>query len=133
MYVYKKMKRIITVGNNPGEKYIAAIANQGTMSSDELLEFIANDTSMSRSDTILLMRSLAEIIEENILAGRGVNFKNLGVFTPNLRTKGSQTIEEVSADNIQQVVVNFRPAVPFRDKMKRAKVEESTKFNLKHE
>lgn len=39
----------------------------------------------------------------------------------------------MSADNIQQVVVNFRPAVRFREEMDNAPVRETSKFDLKHE
>lgn len=79
-----------------------------------------------------MLRALADVIDENMEIGRGVNFEGLGVFLPNLRTKGSETAEDVNADNILKVVVNFRPATEFRKEMDDAKVEETKKFDLKH-
>jgi hypothetical protein len=40
--------------------------------------------------------------------------------------------EKVGADNIEKVVVNFRPASSFRKEMDNAEVKESTKYKLKH-
>ena len=63
----------------------------------------------------------------------GVNLKNLGVFSPNFRTSGSSSVEEVSTENIEKVVVNFRPATKLRDAIENAPVQETRKFKLKHE
>ncbi len=120
------------MGNNPGEKYLAAIAPEGKVDNETLIKFIEENSSISQADITILFDALAEVITENITIGRGVNFENLGIFSPNLRTKGSLNEEEVTADNIQQVVVNFRPSSKFRKEMDNEKVSETKKFNLKH-
>ena len=132
-FVYKKKKTTVRLGKNPGEKYIVATANQGRVTDAELKEFIQRNSTLSEQDISLLYRSLATIIEENINLGMGVNLKNLGVFSPNFRTNGSSSVEEVSTENIEKVVVNFRPATKLRDAIENAPVQETRKFKLKHE
>ena len=131
--VYKKKKTNVRLGKNKGEKYIVATSNQGRVTDAELKEFIQRNSTLSEQDISLLYRSLATIIEENINLGMGVNLKNLGVFSPNFRTKGSASVEEVTTDNIEKVVVNFRPATKLRDAIDNAPVQETRKFKLKHE
>ena len=79
------------------------------------------------------MRALADVINENIEIGRGVNLKDLGVFSPNFKSSGSDTVEEVTAQNIEQVVVNFRPSSKFKQEMDNASVKETSMYKLKHE
>lgn len=132
-YTYKKTKRTITMGADLGEKFLLAMAHEGKVSTEMLCEFIMRNSTIAEQDVRILMRSLAEVINENVEMGRGVNLQDLGVFSPNLKTKGVTSVDDVSADNIQQVVVNFRPAVRFREEMDNAPVRETSKFDLKHE
>ena len=131
-FVYKKKKTTINVGRNPGEKFILATANQGKITDAELKEFIQRNSTLSELDVNLLYRSLAEVIEENMSLGMGVNLKDLGVFSPNFRTKGSASLEEVGVENIEKVVINFRPATRLREEIDDAPVQETRKFDLKH-
>lgn len=133
MYRYKKTKKKINVGSKKGDRYVLAMATEGKIKSDELCEFIKRNSSISEQDIKILMRTLAEIVNENIEIGRGVNLEELGVFLPNIKSKGVDTVDEVTADNIEQVVVNFRPSTKFRHDMENAKLREATKYNLKHE
>lgn len=132
-YVYKKVKKNILFGKNPGEKFLLAMATEGKVDTEMLCEFIMRNSTISEQDVKILMRSLTEVISENIEMGRGVNLEELGVFSPNFKTKGEYDLEKVSVDNIQQVVVNFRPAAKFRKEMDNAPVKETSRFNLKHE
>ena len=85
-FVYKKKRTTVNVGSNPGEKFVIATANQGKVTDVELKEFIQRNSTLSEQDVNLLYRSLAEVIEENMNLGMGVNLKDLGVFSPNFRT-----------------------------------------------
>ena len=98
----------------------------------ELKEFIRRNSTLSEQDVNLLYHSFAEVIEENMSLGMGVNLKDLGVFTPNFRTKGSASAEEVGVENIEKVVINFRPATKLREEIDNAPVKETRKFDLKH-
>lgn len=131
-FVYKKKKMNVVTGSNPGEKFVIATANQGRVTDAELKAFIQSNSTLSEQDVNLLYHSLAEVIEENLSLGMGVNLKDLGVFTPNFRTKGSASAEEVGVENIEKVVINFRPATKLREEIDNAPVKETRKFDLKH-
>ena len=131
-FVYKKKRTTVNVGSNPGEKFVIATANQGKVTDVELKEFIQRNSTLSEQDVNLLYRSFAEVIEENMNLGMGVNLKDLGVFSLNFRTKGSASLEEVSAENIEKVVINFRPATKLREEIDNAPIKETRKSKLKH-
>lgn len=132
-YRFKKVKKTITLGANPGRKYVAAMAVDGRVTTDQLFEFVERDTSIDHADIEIMFGALSDAVEENVEMGRGVNVKTLGVFSPNFRAKGEVDKDSVSASNVEKIVVNFRPAREFQQQMKETPVEETTKFNLKHE
>lgn len=131
-YKFKKIKKTITLGANPGKKYVAAIAYENTVSKKEVADFIEKDSTIAPADIEILFGALSDAIGENVAIGRGVNMKSLGVFSPNFKSKGEANMDDVSVSNITKVTVNFRPATEFRQDMNKAKVEESTKYKLKH-
>lgn len=131
-YIYKKVKKKISVGKNPGEKYFAAMVSEGKASSKQVCELINKDSTISVADAELLFRALGEVVSENIEMGRGVNLEGLGVFSPDLKTQGQSTADEVTADDIKKVTVNFRPCSTLRKAMEQAPVKESSRFNLMH-
>jgi len=132
-YLYRKTKKKITLGSKQGERYVLAMAPQNKISSDEVCEYIEKNSSIAEQDIKILMRALADIINDNIEIGRGVNLKDLGVFSPNFKSSGSDTAEEVGSKNIEKVVVNFRPSAKFRAEMDNAPVKETSIYKLKHE
>ncbi len=131
-YKYKKIRKKISVGKTPGEKYLAAISVEGRVKNEELIRYIEENSSISEADITILFEALATLINENISSGRGVNLSGLGVFSPNIRTKGNENVDEVSAKDITKVVVNFRPCTKFREAMKNAPVSETNIFNIQH-
>lgn len=132
-YLYKKTKKKITLGSKQGERYVLDMAPQNKVTSDEVCQYIEKNSSIAEQDIKILMRALADVINENIEIGRGVNLKDLGVFSPNFKSSGSDTVEEVTAQNIEQVVVNFRPSSKFKQEMDNASVKETSMYKLKHE
>ena len=108
------------------------MVSEGRASSKQVCELIDKDSTISVADAELLFRALGEIVSENIEMGRGVNLEGLGVFSPNLKTQGQSTADEVTADDIKKVTVNFRPSSTLRKAMEQAPVKESSRFNLMH-
>lgn len=132
-YKFKKTKRRIAVGKNPGEKYVATIAIEGKVNKKQIMEFIEHDSSIAAPDIEILIGALSTAVSENSELSRAINLKELGVFSPNLRTTGEDVKANVSATNIDDVVVNFRPASEFRRDMDQAPVSETTRYKIKHE
>jgi predicted histone-like DNA-binding protein len=131
-YRYKKIKKTVTVGKNPGDYYVVQVANEGTVTKEQVLEFIAKDGTTSASDMEIMFGAFVDAITENVNMGRGVKLGSIGTILPDLKTRTSATAEEVTADNIQKVVVNLRVNPDFRREMNDTKVKEATKYELKH-
>lgn len=131
-YRFKKAKKNVAVGKDPGEYYVVQIANEGTVTKEQVLEFIAKDGTTSASDMEIMFGAFVDAITENVNMGRGVKLGSLGTILPDLKTRTSATAEEVTADNIQKVVVNLRVNPDFRREMNDTKVKEATKYELKH-
>ena len=113
----------ISVGTNPGEKYIAVISRNGIMSEEQLIERIAGASSLAENDILSALRALQNVITEETMNGRTVVLNQLGIFTPYLRAKAMDTAEEVDASTIRGIKVNFRPNVRFKNKLKTAYFE----------
>ena len=83
-YLYRKTKKKIVLGSKKGECYLLAMAPQNKITSDEVCQYIEKNSSIAEQDIKILMRALADVINDNIEIGRGVNLKDLGVFRPTL-------------------------------------------------
>ena len=113
----------ISVGTNPGEKYIAVISRNGIMSEEQLIERIAGASSLAENDILSALRALQNVITEETMNGRTVQLDQLGNFTPYLKAKAMDTAEEVDASTIRGIKVNFKPNVRFKNKLKAAYFE----------
>lgn len=114
-------------------KYYLTLARRQRLDFEKMCQLISERTTLNAYEVEFVLSVLQDVAIENLRLGRGVNLEELGVFSPNFKTKGEYDLEKVSADNIQQVVVNFRPAAKFRKEMDNAPVKETSRFNLKHE
>ena len=114
-------------------KYYLTLARRQRLDFEKMCQLISERTTLNAYEVEFVLSVLQDVAIENLQLGRGVNLEELGVFSPNFKTKGEYDLEKVSADNIQQVVVNFRPAAKFRKGMDNAPVKETSRFNLKHE
>ncbi len=131
-YTYDKKKRTITLGRNPGEKYLATMALQGRTTAEDLVKHIERNSSIAREDIKILLRDLGVVLEETISSGQGVSLEGLGTFLPNFKTKSAATVDEVTVENIRKVTVNFRPSPEFRKEMEDAELKESRQNKVKH-
>lgn len=127
-YVYRKKKQIINRGSSQGEKFIAAIAPQGECTEEDLMRYMERNSSISGPDITLLYYELAGLIEEFLMQGEGVCFEGLGTFLPNFRTKPEPNYEDITVENVKEVVVNFRPSRNFIKRMQSEKLQEEGKY-----
>jgi len=116
------MKKI-SVGANPGEKFIAVISRNGVMTEEDLIQRIASASSLAENDILSAIRALQMVITEETMNGTTVQLNQLGNFTPYLSAKAMDTAEEVDASTIRGIKVNFRPNVRFKNKLKAAYYE----------
>ena len=123
MFNYTSIMKKISVGANPGEKFIAVISRNGVMTEEDLIQRIASASSLAENDILSAIRALQMVITEETMNGTTVQLNQLGNFTPYLSAKAMDTAEEVDASTIRGIKVNFRPNVRFKNKLKTAYFE----------
>ena len=104
----KKIKKLITTGYNPGEKYMAQIVRTPNMSQDELEQRIANSTSMTAGDVSNALKAFAYELGMAVASGRGV-VTSVGTYQVQLKVKAVSTLEEVTTDTVEKINIRFYP------------------------
>src|SRR5574344_1599549 len=116
---FVKVKRNITVGSNPGEKYLARLFRGTDVSIDQIANEISEVTTVSYPDVVACLKALETQILKYILAGQAVKLSLLGSFIPFISAKAMNTAEEVTADTIKRAGCRFFPSVNFKQAMKK--------------
>ena len=107
---YTKVKRSIAVGSNPGEKFIARIVREQSVSLDQIAEEIAGASTMGKADVLGVLQQLQVQMKAHLLRGASVKLDLLGSFTPWLRAKAVETPDEVNVQSIKGTHINFKPS-----------------------
>lgn len=118
MINYNVVKRNISTGFNPGEKYLAVIDRSGIMTQEQLADRIAEMSSLAYNDVLSALAALQMVISDATMSGVTVQLDQLGNFTPFLKSKAMETEEEANSESIQRLRVNFYPNVRFKNKLK---------------
>ena len=126
MVNYNVVKRAISVGLNPGNKYICVINRNGVMSQEQLADRIAEMSSLAYNDVLSALAALQMVIADATMNGITVRLDQLGNFTPFLNSKAVETEAEANVESIKRLRVNFYPNVRFKKKLK------STGFAFKY-
>ena len=69
---FVKVKRNITVGSNPGEKYLARLFRGTDVSIDQIANEISEATTVSYPDVLACLKAMETHILKYILAGQAV-------------------------------------------------------------
>lgn len=123
MINFVTVKRNITVGSAPGEKYLARLFRGPMVSQNELCEFIAESTTLSRGEVKLVVDQLQFYIKKFCASSQAVKLDDLGIFAPRLQVKVVNTAAEVTADTIRRKSVIFRPCVELQTYMNKAEAQ----------
>lgn len=126
MVNYNVVKRAISVGLNPGNKYICVINRNGVMSQEQLADRIAEMSSLAYNDVLSALAALQMVIADATMNGITVQLDQLGNFTPFLNSKAVETEADANVESIKRLRVNFYPNVRFKKKLK------STGFAFKY-
>ncbi len=118
MIYYNVVRRNISTGFSPGEKYLAVIDRSGIMNQEQLADKIADMSSLAYNDVLSALAALQMVISDATMSGVTVQLDQLGNFTPFLKSKAMETEEEANSESIQRLRVNFYPNVRFKNKLK---------------
>ena len=126
MVNYNVVKRPISVGLTPGDKYICVINRNGIMTQEQLADRIAEMSSLAYNDVLSALAALQMVIADATMSGITVQLDQLGNFTPFLNSKAVDSEADANVESIKRLRVNFYPNVRFKKKLK------STGFAFKY-
>lgn len=107
---YVKVKRTISVGDTPGEKYLARMVREQSVDLDLVAEQIAGASTMSKADVMGVLQQLQVQMSYHLLRGATVKLGLLGTFSPSLRAKAVATVDDVTVSSIKGLYIIYRPS-----------------------
>ncbi|MGL5318585.1 MAG: HU family DNA-binding protein [Bacteroidales bacterium] len=105
------------------KKFYASALKRGSMGLNGLAERIADATTASKADTILVLTALSTQLHQLLDEGYSVKLDGLGTFRVTLNGIGADTAEEFSTHLIRGPRIRFRPEVALLDRIKRTSLE----------
>jgi len=104
---------VLEIGNpaNPAapKKFYARIIHSDEITLEDLSADIAHSSSLTDADVYAVLQSLVREIPRNISQGNIVRLGNLGSFRLSCSSEGSETADEVTANNITRRRLLFNP------------------------
>ena len=98
-------------------KFYAQVVSQGEVTLDQIAAYIAQMSTVSKTDVYAVLMGLTEVIPQQLEDGRIVRLGNLGSFSVSLSSLPSDTIEAVTAANVEQLKLSFRPSQELKRKV----------------
>ena len=95
-------------------KYYASVQSSGRVTLRQLAQQIAEISTVSTVDTMAVLEGLLTLIPREIARGNIVELGDLGAFWMRIQSDGSDTEEEVKANNIKRVLPRFTPGKEFK-------------------
>ena len=115
MALYKKIKRVFVQNGKEVERWYLQSVSQGkAVSTKELCERIAAESTVSRADVFAVMMALPDVMRLYLNQGRNVHIENVGHFSYKIiNGQGAPTREEATVDQIDTVRVQFTQEVTY--------------------
>jgi predicted histone-like DNA-binding protein len=121
--MYVVVERDITVGEDPGTKYVARILHSGTIYANEMVKSISRHCQVSQPVVLAVIKALELEIAEYINDGFTVELPALGKFMPIINSESKDTPEEVDHRAIKRLKIKFYPSVDLNQALKNASPE----------
>ena len=96
--------------------YFATAQYTEVMGIEKFARHIADHgTTYSRADIMAILYMAVDCMREQLLEGKKIRLGELGDFSLSLSSKGAETAEKFSSQNIQRVAVSWEPGSEFRN------------------
>lgn len=96
------------------KKFYPSIQSSGRVTTRELAEMAAQRSTMSSIDMMAAIETFLSIIPEQLAKGNIVELGEFGNFWLRVEAEGSETEEQVRAENITTVKPRFNPGKLFK-------------------
>ncbi|MCA9927257.1 MAG: HU family DNA-binding protein [Anaerolineales bacterium] len=95
-------------------KYYPSVNAGGRLRLRQLAKRIAEISTVSSVDTMAVLEGLLTVLPQEIINGNIVELGDFGSFWLRIKSEGSETAEEVSAQNILNTLPKFTPGKEFK-------------------
>jgi len=119
---YVIVERKISVGSNPGIRFLAKIAQDDMPDIWNIADKIAETSALSKGDIVSVLLQYETVLEWAFFEGNPIQLGRMGRLVPGFTAKAINTKEEVDASTIKRIYVRFAPSKKFSRKLKEAKV-----------
>lgn len=99
-------------------KFYAKAVTHDVIGIDEMCEMISDQCTVSESDILAVLNSLDKNIMRQIKKGNLVQLGRVGSFQLSLNSAGSDSAEEVTAENVLRKRILFRPSTRMKKELK---------------
>lgn len=99
-------------------KYYAQAISPTQVTFDQLCEEISHSTTATEADASAVIKESLVHLLSHLLDGKSVSFGNLGSFRVTLKSKGADTADAFTADNIENVMVRWSRPTKLRRELK---------------
>ncbi len=93
------------------KKFYAQVVYGDEVTVDDLSKEIEKFCSLSEPDVRAVILALENVIQNKLSEGRIVRLEKLGSLYPAISSQGEAKAEDVDANSIKSVSVNYRPGV----------------------
>lgn len=105
-------------------KYYANPVTAGYVTTEDLAKEIAGRCSLTYGDLLNVFRNLNDVIPKYLSMGLHVKLNGLGTLFLSLKSNGTETKEEFTADNIKEIHIRIYPATELKhDVLNQIKLE----------
>lgn len=113
---------VVIKRRNPATKavkyYGRTAGGSKPVSQQKLVEEIAEQSSLTTGDVKNCLDRLEFVIKQHLLEGRSVKLDDLGIFSVQLHTLGTDTEKLFKADMIKRLLVRFLPSSRLKDALR---------------
>ncbi|RRC95192.1 HU family DNA-binding protein, partial [Prevotella sp. OH937_COT-195] len=110
MLIYKVKSEMMRIGKNKGKTmFYAAPVAQDKITAKQVEDRIINLTALSRADVRSAITALAEIVREELFAGRAIDLADLGSFKVISTGKRVESRQDVTAETLKTPRIQFFP------------------------
>ena len=103
-----KVQRVNPRDPGGDRNWYPILKSVGHVDEHEVAKLISNETTLNPKEAEMAIYQLEKVLERLLLNGHTVQIGGLGSFSLTLKTEGSKTEEEVTADKIKKVNLRFR-------------------------
>lgn len=132
MFQWNKAPITTNVGKGKKTGYVARIHVPGMTSQKDIIRRLAYAMSIEEADAALFVDEFANQLAEAMTSGQNVKLEGFGTFMLSAKTKSAASADEVSADNIQKLNVNFRIDTEFKKQLSKVKMVYAKDVQIKH-